>query len=110
MTFSKGCRSTLNGICAACGKVGALIGTMVFAIAAERFGDAIVLCACGVLSICGLVLTLLCVSSNDNVSDDLVKTMTASHAEAHDDEAETQLPLRVVLSGPSLFDLYDDEV
>ena len=51
MTFSVNCRSTLNGICAASGKVGALIGACLFKPASEVFGDDIVMLYCSGISI-----------------------------------------------------------
>jgi len=39
MTFSRTCRSTLNGISAACGKAGALLGATIFVNASNDFGQ-----------------------------------------------------------------------
>jgi MFS family permease len=57
LTFSPRCRSTLNGICAACGKIGALLGATLFAPVANKFGDGTIMLACAFISVLGLVLT-----------------------------------------------------
>lgn len=57
LTFSPGCRSTLNGICAACGKIGALAGVTFFGPAASKFGDSAVMLMCSGLSLLGFLLT-----------------------------------------------------
>ena len=51
MTFSVNCRSTLNGICAASGKAGALLGAFLFKPASEIFGDDVVMLFCSGISI-----------------------------------------------------------
>jgi PHS family inorganic phosphate transporter-like MFS transporter len=107
MTFSKGCRSTLNGVCAACGKMGALIGTMVFASATQRFGEEVVFIACAVVSFLGCIITLLCVSAQvgTNYSDevDLRKGQRPIAVQRLDN-----VPMKVVISAPSLFDYHAD--
>jgi PHS family inorganic phosphate transporter-like MFS transporter len=107
MTFSKGCRSTLNGVCAACGKMGALIGTMVFASATQRFGEEVAFIACAVVSFVGCIITLLCVSAqvgtNDSDEVDLRKIQRPIVSERLD-----HVPIKVVISAPSLFDYYAD--
>mmetsp|Transcript_17684 Transcript_17684/g.25947 ORF Transcript_17684/g.25947 Transcript_17684/m.25947 type:complete len:534 (+) Transcript_17684:97-1698(+) len=50
ITFSPSCRATLNGISAACGKLGALLGASMFEPTAERFGDATVMIICSGIS------------------------------------------------------------
>jgi PHS family inorganic phosphate transporter-like MFS transporter len=57
LTFSPGCRSTLNGICAACGKIGALAGVTLFEPTAAKFGDSAVMLLCSGLSLLGFLLT-----------------------------------------------------
>lgn len=105
MTFSKGCRSTLNGVCAACGKVGALIGSMIFARAAQRFGEEVVFLACAVISFVGCIITLLCVSvqvgSNESEEVDLRKVQRPIVEERLD-----KVPMKVFISSPSLIDYY----
>eukprot|EP00934_Nitzschia_sp_Nitz4_P003744 Nitzschia sp. Nitz4//scaffold51_size120721//103888//105647//NITZ4_003746-RA/size120721-snap-gene-0.44-mRNA-1//-1//CDS//3329553919//3734//frame0 len=95
MTFSRACRSTLNGISAAAGKAGALLGTIIFVTAASKFGQAAVMVACGVISLVGMIVTLFCVS----------ETVGSSHQ--MDDKLQSpNLRLKVVLSEPSLVDYY----
>jgi PHS family inorganic phosphate transporter-like MFS transporter len=107
MTFSKGCRSTLNGVCAACGKVGALIGTMIFAGATQRFGEEVVFLVCAVVSFVGCIITLLCVSAqvgnNDSEEVDLRKVQRPVLVVRLDN-----VPMKVVISSPSLFDYHAD--
>jgi MFS transporter, PHS family, inorganic phosphate transporter len=93
MTFSRPCRSTLNGICAACGKAGALIGSMLFVFAASRFGEEVVMLACAGVSLFGMVVTLSCVS----------ETLMSEE----DNGDESAVPMRVVISEPSLLDYFD---
>jgi PHS family inorganic phosphate transporter-like MFS transporter len=64
MTFSPACRSTLNGISAASGKLGALLGATMFEPAAKNFGDDTVMMICSALSLIGMLMTLLCVRSD----------------------------------------------
>lgn len=64
MTFSPGCRSTMNGISAASGKAGALLGTILFQPAATKFGDDKVMLICSVLSILGMFMTIIGVKPN----------------------------------------------
>lgn len=64
VTYSKNCRSTLNGLSAAAGKFGALLGSAAFAPAAEELGESTVMIFCGCVSLLALVLTKLCVKGN----------------------------------------------
>ena len=64
MTFSPGCRSTLNGVSAASGKVGALIGAIIFEPAAKAFGNSTVMLFCAFLSCIGTLMTLTSVRSD----------------------------------------------
>lgn len=68
ITFSRPIRSTLNGVCAASGKLGALLGAIMFLPLATWMGDAkvIVLCAC--VSLMGAMLTFF--FTNDAIEDD----------------------------------------
>jgi len=70
LTFSKSCRSTLNGICAACGKAGALMGATLFAPTAINLGDGVVMIICAVISMLSFILTGIFVSSDVGVSED----------------------------------------
>ena len=49
--------STFNGICAASGKLGALVGASLFAPAADAFGDSAVMLICSVIAIGALIIT-----------------------------------------------------
>lgn len=51
VTYSEECRSTLNGICAAFGKIGALLGASIFAPVSDTFGESVVMVACGCVSL-----------------------------------------------------------
>lgn len=64
MTFSPHCRSTLNGISAACGKLGAMLGASLFEPTAAYFGNNVVLLICSGLSILGAVMTWVGVTPN----------------------------------------------
>ena len=102
MTFSRPCRSTLNGVCAACGKTGALLGTMIFVTAAARFGQETVMIVCGVVSLSGMVITLLCVSERVG--------QTETKEEFRSLERRfSQVPMKVVLSAPSLVDYFAED-
>merc|ERR1712113_741691 len=64
ITFSPSCRSTLNGVCAAFGKAGALVGALLFQPLSDALGDAIVMLICAVTSLVACVVTFFCLSSN----------------------------------------------
>jgi nitrate/nitrite transporter NarK len=96
MTFSRPCRSTLNGVCAACGKVGALLGTSIFVTAASKYGQEVVMLVCSVVSVAGMMITLSC------VSEDVCQNSTKDEQ----DENAKRIPMKVVLSEPSLIDYY----
>ena len=59
MTFSRPCRATLNGVCAACGKFGALLGSCIFLPLATRIGNAQVMLLCAMVSLISAVLTFI---------------------------------------------------
>jgi PHS family inorganic phosphate transporter-like MFS transporter len=101
MTYSQPCRSTLNGLCAACGKAGALLGASVFAIAEERFGHTLVFGACGFVSLIGAVLTWYCVSSD--VGAPAPHTLVSTTVPVETDDPG-RLPMKTIWSQPSLFD------
>jgi hypothetical protein len=61
LTFSEDCRSTLNGICAACGKLGALVGASLFQPLSERLGPQTVMLLCAALSVFAGIVTVLCI-------------------------------------------------
>jgi Na+/melibiose symporter-like transporter len=68
ITFSRPIRSTLNGICAASGKIGALLGAVLFLPLASWVGDAQVILLCACVSIVGAMLTFF--FTNDALEDD----------------------------------------
>jgi MFS transporter, PHS family, inorganic phosphate transporter len=112
ITFSKPCRSTLNGICAACGKAGALLGTILFVAATDHFGQHVVFLACSGLALIGALLTVVCVSSHVGIS---AKEEGYSLIGANMDpeellrrEAESnKVPMRIVYSDPSLMNHFN---
>jgi PHS family inorganic phosphate transporter-like MFS transporter len=57
IVYSPECRSTLNGLSAAAGKLGALVGATLFAPAADSFGDAAVMLICSGIAIAAFVMT-----------------------------------------------------
>lgn len=59
LMFSEECRSTLNGISAASGKAGALLGATLFEPAAESLGSDRVMLICGAISLVALMMTQL---------------------------------------------------
>jgi len=64
-TFPAEIRSSMNGVCAACGKLGALVGSSAFPIAVEAMGYTAVFFACSTIALLGLVATLLFVPNSD---------------------------------------------
>jgi PHS family inorganic phosphate transporter-like MFS transporter len=107
MTFSKGCRSTLNGVCAACGKVGALIGTMIFGRAAHYFGEEVVFLACAVVSFVGCITTVLCVSAHVGNNDGEEVGLRKVQLPIVVDQLNN-VPMKVVISAPSIIDYHGD--
>lgn len=77
ITFSESCRSTLNGISAACGKFGAFIGSIVFIPLCDKYNDSVIMFLCSMLAIISFVLTWLCVS-------DIVIVDVTNEEEQHD--------------------------
>lgn len=71
LTYSPLCRSTLNGISAASGKLGALLGALLFEPATALWGDGAVMLICASLSVVGFVLTYSCVATNDQCTEPL---------------------------------------
>lgn len=57
LLYSPECRSTWNGISAASGKLGALIGATLFAPAADAYGDANVMIICSGVAVFALIVT-----------------------------------------------------
>mmetsp|Transcript_5973 Transcript_5973/g.12734 ORF Transcript_5973/g.12734 Transcript_5973/m.12734 type:complete len:411 (-) Transcript_5973:254-1486(-) len=63
MIFSPGCRSTMNGICAASGKAGALFGSIIFIPVSDAIGNATVMLICAGVSLFSLAITLWVIPS-----------------------------------------------
>lgn len=110
MTFSRACRSTLNGVSAACGKAGALIGATAFVSACHHYGQETVFLFCALLSFAGCFLTLFCVSdevgqgSGDD-DDDHPDIDESMHSELETlTIAGTPVAIRHIYSQPSIFD------
>jgi MFS transporter, PHS family, inorganic phosphate transporter len=101
MTFSKACRSTLNGVSAASGKAGALIGATVFVSACHRYGQETVFLVSALLSFAGCFLTLFCVSEDVGQGDD-DDNLDASILMEVDTHNST--PMKHIYSHPSIFD------
>ena len=118
MTFSKSCRSTLNGICAACGKAGALIGATIFVTASRQYGEQVVFFTCALLSFAGCLLTLLCVSGRvgqhtnaDDEEEEYQRQIERTMNELNGGAVVSRRPvtLRMVYSHPSIFDSFPQD-
>ena len=64
MTFSPNCRSTLNGVSAASGKLGAFLGATMFEPVAQSVGNDSVMIICGVISLVSFFITLWAIDSD----------------------------------------------
>lgn len=118
MTFSKSCRSTLNGICAACGKAGALIGATIFVTASHQYGEQVVFFTCALLSFAGCLLTLLCVSGRvgqhtnaDEEEEEYQRQIERTMNELNGTAGMARRPvtMRMVYSHPSIFDSFPQD-
>jgi PHS family inorganic phosphate transporter-like MFS transporter len=67
LTFSAHCRTTLNGISAACGKAGAVVGASMFEPLTRTLGDDSVMLICAEISLFAAFLTLMTVPSRNSV-------------------------------------------
>lgn len=63
MVFSEECRTTLNGVSAAAGKLGALTGATLFGPLVEYTGDAHVMIICSAIALAAFLMTLKCVNA-----------------------------------------------
>lgn len=79
LVFSPECRTTLNGVSAAAGKMGALVGALLFAPAAERFGDATVMIVCSVMAVVAFILTFFFVHVRRYARKNYAASVTSSH-------------------------------
>lgn len=64
MVYSESCRSSLNGLSAAAGQLGAFVGASLFAPTAYQWGNATVMLICAVVAILAFFLTQACVPSD----------------------------------------------
>jgi PHS family inorganic phosphate transporter-like MFS transporter len=65
IVYSPECRSTLNGLSAAAGKLGALVGATLFAPASDSFGDATVMLICSGIAMVAFAMTKFFVRIRD---------------------------------------------
>jgi PHS family inorganic phosphate transporter-like MFS transporter len=65
IVYSPECRSTLNGLSAAAGKLGALVGATLFEPAADSFGDADVMLICSAIAAFAFVVAKIFVRIRD---------------------------------------------
>ena len=68
-TFPKEIRSTYNGICAACGKLGAVVGVFGFGPLSRVTSFPFVMSICAMISILGGILSYFCIGAEDNHRD-----------------------------------------
>ena len=100
MTFQPPCRSTLNGVCAACGKVGALIGTCCWS---DTMDDRLVFKTCAILSVLGWCMTYRCVNGRMDQELELESTLVRWKK----DRYLESVPMKAVHSRPTLLDWHD---
>lgn len=120
ITFSRPCRSTLNGICAAFGKLGALLGATLFVPLATWLGNDHVMIACAAVSVLAATMTMFFIDTTDAGTESEIGTkITQVSSEAHlaslmqepsavhdADNTETQAPkLHKVGSIPTFLDI-----
>ena len=104
VTFPRPCRSTLNGICAASGKVGALLGSILFLPLANWLGDDKVMVVCSFVSLIAAAMTLFL---EDSVEECYVKSVSSEAQLFSLDTPEYERPnLRKTGSMPSIFDQF----
>lgn len=114
ITFSRPIRSTLNGVCAASGKIGALLGAVLFLPLSTWVGDAKVIQLCACVSLVGAMLTFF--FTNDVVEDDQEEgkgELNRLSSEAHlitlvqqeQEESSPRKKMSKVLSMPTFLDL-----
>ena len=72
LMYSPQCRSTWNGISAASGKIGALVGATLFEPAADEWGDDSVMLVCSGLAIVAFIITYCFVPTDTDNGDDVV--------------------------------------
>ena len=112
MTFSRPCRSTLNGVCAASGKCGALFGSAIFLLLASWLGNAQVVTLCAIVSVIAAILTLFFIddtASSETCLDDKNEVKRTS-SEAHllalqEEDISCSLNMPKTTSVPTFLDL-----
>ena len=103
MTFSRPYRATLNGVSAASGKAGALIGALLFATSAARYGNGLVMIFCSFISIVSFVLTWFFVPSTFGEESELTDSaLPRAEGKALLDHKQSHQ------SVPSLFDYFHE--
>jgi len=79
LTFPAHARSSLNGICAACGKLGAIVGSSSFSTLDADWGVQHVLMLCGGIAFLGALLTVFFVKSAKELEQKGEEERTRSH-------------------------------
>ena len=102
ITFQPPCRSTLNGVCAACGKAGALIGTCCWNDSMEASRG---FKSCAILSVVGWCMTFGCVRVMDEDKDKEMETTIMKRR--RNDRYLESIPMTTVHSRPTLLDWND---
>ena len=114
ITFSRPIRSTLNGVCAASGKAGALLGAILFLPLSLWVGDAQVLLLCACVSLVGAMLTFFFTydSTEDDkedegkLGDDLKRLSSVAYLVGlREQEEGNQRSMSKELSMPTFLDL-----
>jgi Na+/melibiose symporter-like transporter len=111
MTFSRPIRSTLNGICAASGKIGALLGAVLFLPLATWVGDAQVIKLCACVSLVGAILTFFFTDDSaeeeeEGTTDELKRLSSVAHLVVlRQQEEHSSRSMSKELSMPTFLDL-----
>jgi len=63
-SFPEEVRTTLNGVCAACGKLGAVVGASCFKPLVNSAGVSVAFYCCAACSLCGVLVSVLCVDDS----------------------------------------------
>ena len=94
LVYSAECRSTLNGLSAAAGKLGALTGATLFAPAADSFGDAAVMLICAMIGFVAFMMTVFFVQipSSRTTSTTTATTIQQSSSYTQPPEQSDQEP------------------
>lgn len=90
-TFHPNCRVIFNGISAACGKAGAVVGASIFAFVLDEDGLKGVLIGCAALSLIGVIVTVVFVQDmrgkslgNTPMAVELIETAPAPQMDDHE--------------------------